>query len=134
MQHQHLHIPTQGIDINTDVTTWALPEGAIARLGRGACCQFAISPDRRYLAVGTPIGVWWYELSTLSAVALWETERGAISTVDFSPNGKRLVTGNLDGTIKIWDVRLGVCITKIQRQARQYENGALVVCHNYLDS
>ena len=89
MQHQHLHIPTQGIDINTDVTTWALPERAIARLGRGACFQFAISPDRRYLAVGTLIGVWWYELSTLSPIALWETERGVISALDFSPNGKR---------------------------------------------
>ena len=123
MQHQHLHIPTQGIDINTDVTTWALPEGAIARLGRGACFQFAISPDRRYLAVGTLIGVWWYELSTLSPIALWETERGVISALDLSPNGKRLATGNLDGTIKIWDVQRGVCLTKIQRRSRRYENG-----------
>ena len=127
VQYQNPQIPTQGIDINTDATTWALPEGAIARLGRGACTSFAISPDRRYLAVGTLIGVWWYELSTLSPVALWETERGVISALDFSPNGKRLVTGNLDGTIKIWDVQRGVCITKIQRRARQYENGALEV-------
>ena len=120
-------IPSQDIDINTDATTWALLEGAVARLGRGACTSFAISPDRRYLAVGTLIGVWWYELSTLSPVALWETERGVISALDFSPNGKRLVTGNLDGTIKIWDVQRGVCITKIQRRSRQYENGALEV-------
>ena len=125
VQHRNPQIPTQGIDINTDATTWALPEDAIARLGRGACTSFAISPDRKYLAVGTLIGVWWYELSTLSPVALWETERGVISTLNFSPNGKRLVTGNLDGTIKIWDVQRGVCITKIQRRARQYENGAL---------
>ena len=117
----------QSVGINTDATTWALPEGAIARLGRGPCTSFAISPDRKYLAVGTLIGVWWYELSTLSPVALWETERGVISALDFSPNGKRLVVGNLDGTIKIWDVQRGVCITKIQRRARQYENGALEV-------
>ena len=127
VQHRNPQIPTQGIDINTDATTWALPENAIARLGRGACTSFAISPDRRYLAVGTLIGVWWYELSTLSPVALWETERGVISALNFSPNGKRLVTGNLDGTIKIWDVQRGVCITKIQRRSRQYENGALEV-------
>ncbi len=122
MQHQHLHIRTQGIDINTDVTTWALPEGAIARLGRGTGSQFAISPDRRYLAVGTAIGVWLYELSKLSPIALWETERGVISELNFSPNGKRLAVGNIDGHVKIWDVPSGICIAKIERPKRSYKS------------
>ena len=45
-----------------DVTTWALPEGAIARLGRGSVRDMAFSPDGQCFAVGTSIGLWLYEL------------------------------------------------------------------------
>jgi hypothetical protein len=33
------------------------------------------------------MGLWWYEISSKSPIALWETERGMISAVDFSQNG-----------------------------------------------
>ena len=56
---------------NEDVTTWALPEGAIARLGRGNIRDIVFSPDRHYLAVTTSIGLWWYEIATMSPIALW---------------------------------------------------------------
>ena len=61
--------------------SWALPEGAIIRLGKGyqspdRAREIALSPDETYLAVGTRIGLWWYEISTMSPIALWETERG----------------------------------------------------------
>ena len=58
MENQTLQIPTQGVDINSDVTTWALPDGAIARLGRGCVHDMAFSPDGEYLAVGSRIGLW----------------------------------------------------------------------------
>ena len=50
---------------NEDVTTWALPKGAIARLGRGSVRDMAFSPDGQYFAVGTNIGLWLYDLSYL---------------------------------------------------------------------
>ena len=50
---------------DTDVATWALPEGAVARLGRGSVLDMAFSPDEQYFAVGTKIGLWLYELRTL---------------------------------------------------------------------
>ena len=35
-----------------DATTWALPEGAIARLGQGLVQGMAFSSDGHYLAIG----------------------------------------------------------------------------------
>ena len=97
-----------------DVTTWALPEGAIARFERGGVGDMAFSPDRRYLAVATKIGLWWYEVATMSPVALWETERGMISDIAFSPNGKWIAISNWDKILKVSDVQRGVNITQIE--------------------
>ena len=97
-----------------DVTTWALPEGAIARLERGGVRGKAFSPDGHYLAVATKIGLWWYEVATMSPVALWETERGMISDIAFSPNGKWIAISNWDKVLKVSDVQRGVSITEIE--------------------
>ena len=35
--------------MNKNVNTWALPDGAIARLGRGCVRDLALSPDRKTL-------------------------------------------------------------------------------------
>ena len=54
-----------------DVTTWALPEGAITRLGRGSVRDMAFSPDGQYFAVGTSIGLWLYEFPRY--LRFWDT-------------------------------------------------------------
>ncbi len=106
---------------NSDITTWELPEGATARLGQGSMMSdvtpqpIAPSPDGRYLAIGSTIGVWWYDLSTMTPVTLWDTGRGWITAVAFSPNGKRLATCDGEGIVKVWDVHSGDCISQMKR-------------------
>ena len=102
-----------------DVTTWALPEGAIARFGRGSIRDMAFSPDGQYFAVGTAIGLWLYELPTLSPIALWDTERGMTSGVGFSPDGSQIVTTTSGGNVKIWDIERGICTIEIGDHGKQ---------------
>ncbi len=102
---------------NTDITTWALPEGAIARLGRGSVKDIAFSPDGEYLlAVATDIGLWWYELATRQPIALWETERGMVSVVSFSDDGQWIATGNSDGIVKVWETQNPRCILEVGKR------------------
>ena len=83
MKDKKLVMPASiGADGN-DVTTWALPEGAIARLGRGSVDNVAFSPDGQYFAVGSLVGLWLYELPTLTPIALWDTERGMTGGCQF---------------------------------------------------
>ena len=123
MEDHISQIPTQGEDIKTDTTAWALPKGAIARFGEGRIRAITFSPDRKWLVVGAAIGLWWYEVATMTPIALWGTERGMFSALDFSSNGKRLATGDIDGTIKLWDTQSGACATRIQRPGQRYESG-----------
>ena len=99
---------------NSDVTTWELPNGAIARLGQGFIYDMAFSPDNALLAVGTSIGVWMYELDTMQPVTLFETERGMISNVVLSPDGKWVATSNADGIIKVREIETQQRVANIQ--------------------
>ncbi len=114
MEEKKLVVPAPIGASGDDVTTWALPEGAITRLERGGVGGKKFSPDGRYLAVATKIGLWWYEVATMSPVALWETERGMVSNIAFSPNGKWIAVSNWDKALKVWDVQRGISITEIE--------------------
>jgi len=107
-------------------TSLALPKGAISRLGRGRVGDITFSPDGSYLVVGTRLGLWWYDLSSLTPIALWETERGTVSSVAFSDCGRWIAAANWDGVIKVWDVPTGVCETRIQQQGKPEKISRLV--------
>lgn len=106
---------------NSDITTWELPDGAIARLGQGGGVSGNIvpSPDRKYLVVPSSIGVWWYDVFTMTPIDLWDTDRGLISVISFSPNSKWLATGDGDGLVKVWDVQRKVCIAQMDRDEEE---------------
>ncbi len=119
MEDQNLQIVLeQNTQATSVVTTWVLPEGAIARLGRGRIQEIAFSPDENTLAVGSCIGLWLYDVSTLTPSGLWDTERGLVSSAAFSPDGILLATGNWDGAIKIWNVHSRQCVSKMSRVGR----------------
>ena len=101
-----------------NVSTWALPEGAIARLGRGSVRDMAFSRDGQHFAVGTAIGLWLYKLPTLSPIALWDTERGMTDSVTFSPDNRRIATHTFVGNLKIWDIERGVCTVEVDDHGR----------------
>ena len=101
-----------------DVTTWALPEGAMARLGRGSVRDMAFSPDGQYLAVGTSIGLWLYDLPTLSPIALWETDSGFSDRVTFSPDGRWLAAHPREA-LTVWNIQNESCIAEMEFRDRQ---------------
>ena len=114
MENRHSQATIQSTQTNSDVTTWELPDGAIARFGQGLIFDMAFSPDNASLAVGTRVGVWMYELDTMQPVTLFETERGMISNVAFSPDGKWVATSNADGIINVREIETQQRVAKIQ--------------------
>ncbi|MCG9127036.1 WD40 repeat domain-containing protein [Candidatus Poribacteria bacterium] len=114
MENRQLQTTTQSIEANNDVTTWELPDGAIARLGQGLIFDMAFAPDNASFAIATRVGVWMYELETMQSVTLLETERGMLSNVILSPDGKWVATSNGDGIIKVREIETRQSAAKIR--------------------
>ena len=81
-----------------DYTTFGLPEGAKARLGKGKINEVKYSPDGTRLAIVSIIGVWIYDAQTGEELELIRGHTDAVNSVAFSRDGNTLATGSEDKT------------------------------------
>ena len=117
-------LPSSFAQDNTQV---GLPEGAIARLGKGGINIMRFSPDGTRLAVGTDIGVQLYDVADgketyIPRVIASQSQplqdipdrkepdsfiegAGQVNALAFSQDGKTLASGGLNNPIiQLWDV------------------------------
>lgn len=90
--------------LSEDVPDTASP--GIMRLGKGEIKQLACSPDHRWLALATYLGVWLYPLDRPNSARLLSPKSQAI-TVSWSPDSSRLAGSYSNNTIQVWDVVSG---------------------------
>ena len=99
-----LFLPTAATQ---EYTQLSLPEGAVARLGKGSLDVVRYSPDGARLAVAGSIGIWLYDTTTYRAVALLTGDTNDVTGVAFSPDGKLLAAGSKDSPVRVWDAVTG---------------------------
>ena len=88
-------------------TQWELPEGAIARFGKGEIHEIRYSPDDTRLAVAGSVGIWLYDTVSNQEVALLTGHTDQVSSLVYSPDGQTLASGSWDETIRLWDAVTG---------------------------
>jgi len=110
-----------------DIRFWEAWSGicsrTIARSGNdvGQINRLAISPDKRLLAAAIHKKVYLYEVAVQNDTPLNHLEGHSmnITSLSFHSEGKWIVTGSEDGTIRIWDLRTFSL-------HRKYDNGSPV--------
>ena len=121
-----------------DYTQFSLPEGAIARLGKGTLGEVHFSPDGSQLAVCSSIGIWLYDPQTGQKLDLLvRTDSVYPFTFAYSPDGNTIATGSRDKTwrttgprgssispirdfiVQLWDVTTGEEKAKLRGHERR---------------
>lgn len=77
----------------------------LARWGKGITFKVAYSPDGRFLAVASSIGVFLHDTQTLAETRFIETNKW-VESVAFSLDGQILAAGSRNGTVQLWQDRL----------------------------
>ena len=91
-----------------DNTQVGLPEGAIARLGKGGINIMRFSPDGLHLAVGTDVGVWLYDVPDGKETALFTEHIGQVNALAFSSDSRMLASAGVEiPFIQVWDLDTG---------------------------
>ena len=84
-----------------------LPEGAIARLGKGDMRDIAYSPDGKLLAMAVLADIWLYDTGNGQEVARLAGHTGTVYRLSFSPDGQTLASASDiwgEWTVRLWDV------------------------------
>ncbi len=86
--------------IAQDSTQFSLPEGAIARLGKGTLGKIRFSPDGSRLAVSSSIGIWFYDSQTGEELDLLSYTDGIHPfAFAYSPDGNTIASAGTNKMI-----------------------------------
>ena len=90
-------------------TQMNLPEGAIARFGKGYINDIKYSPDGTRLAVATSIGVWLYDTFTDTELNFFSEVPDYVEAITFSPDGRTLASSGYSPNhiIRLWNTDTG---------------------------
>ena len=110
--------PLHAQNIPVDYTEFALPDGAIARLGKGIVNDIKLSPDDKLLAVAGSAGIWLYDAKTGNELALLTGHTKPVSVIAFSPRGDLLASGSYDGKLRLWNPYTRQLIRTLNTQGR----------------
>ncbi len=100
-----------------DYTQWELPDGAIARLGKGRINDMQYSPNGSILAVVTTIGIWIYDTETYKEQTLLPMRNRYLEEkLYFNHDGTVLAVMEIPGNrITYWDV----AVPRIKKTSRK---------------
>ncbi|MYC74823.1 WD40 repeat domain-containing protein [Candidatus Poribacteria bacterium] len=127
--------------IAQDATRFSLPEGAIARLGKGTLGEIQFSPDGSRLAVSSSVGIWFYDPQTGKELDLLRYTDGVSPfAFAYSPDGNTVasagtnqmtvITGRIESRlpsisgniVQMRDVTTGEKRTTVSVQTQQVAN------------
>ncbi len=120
-----------------EVCVWNVATGERAHRINGppmAVLSVAVSPDSRQFALGGGMGPGPHKidvraLGTGESIRTLPGHRGTVFSIDYSPDGDRIVTAGLKGnppdatsTLKVWSAETGVELLEISSSARRLGN------------
>lgn len=89
------------------IQLWSI-NGKLIRTIEGKANDIAFSPDGKYITNGNKL--WCVDGKLIRTL---EGDTVSVRSVVYTPDGKHIITGSNDTTIKIWDVSTGKCLATL---------------------
>ena len=86
---------------------WHIQDKAVGQMGVSWAFKLAYSPDDKYLAVATKVGIKIIDARTHDSICFLFGHKGAVQSIVFGPDSKLFASGSLDGTVRIWEIPSG---------------------------
>ena len=83
----------------------------LSRMGTGTVYDVVWSPDGKFLAVSTGIGVYLYDAVTIKQIRFFNLDK-IVSAMAFSPDGMALAIAR-NGRVSLWNARSGYKISEL---------------------
>lgn len=80
------------------------------------------SPDGRYLVTAEGLSARLLDLATGETLRVFSGHTDMINPVVFSPDGKSILTGSIDGTARLWDVASGQMLQILSGESPEFYN------------
>jgi uncharacterized repeat protein (TIGR01451 family) len=119
---------TDGTAREWNVTTGAVAQSYLAA-GQGDM-RIQYSPDGTRLAAGWNGKVLVFNTGTLNPVQTLNAHTANETTVAWSPDGKRLISGNPDGTVDVWDTSTWGQLSQYNSETYAQNGGVLTVAYS----
>lgn len=109
-------IPTN-LEVITEENISELVE--IARWGKGTLADIAYSPDGRWFAVGSSLGVYLYDVHDMEKEAININTGSEVNQITFSPDSELMVLGMWrKKMVEVWDVKNGERVIVLEDEYR----------------
>jgi WD40 repeat protein len=96
----------------------------LARWGKGVITDAVYSPDGKFIAVATTLGVTIYQADTLEEKINFETN-ASVNSLAASPNGETIASGLTDNTVKLWKASDGTLLMSFESPKDETEKAKL---------
>ena len=93
--------------------------------------RVAVSPDSTILAAATTGAIRLFDLTTGSQVGSLNGHRSSVYGLEFSADGKRLVSCGIDQTVRVWDVSRKIEILRCRGHKAGYVYGVFDVTFSH---
>lgn len=93
---------------NNMLTIWPITRSTVTRLNlKNPCRSIALSPDGKTLAATADWKVLLFDIERKHERATLNEHKGMVGNVAFSPDGRHLLTGSWDKSVRVWDASNG---------------------------